>query len=151
MLGYRGKMPLPHVSWQLEHRAQYDGKKSGSGFQPRIFCPVFSHLLALPQTLIHIFEIGFNMLQSGIFLLTAIHQQTKFAFRYAIGIFLRHRIPPDTKMDCPCQAAICINPLLKMGRLRVFLYPYFDQFLMDLAHKTQCHGVAPLFPESNDF
>jgi hypothetical protein len=49
-------------------------------------------------------------------------------------------------MDCLSQSAICINPLLKMGRLRVFLYPALDQIPMDLAQKTQRHGVAPFFP-----
>jgi hypothetical protein len=31
----------------------------------------------------------------------------------------------------------------KMGRLRAFLYPSFDQFLVDLTQKTLRHGVAP--------
>jgi hypothetical protein len=53
-------------------------------------------------------------------------------------------------MDCPRQTAICINPLLKMGRLRVFRYPFRDQFLMDLAQKTQCQG-SPRFSRFERF
>ena len=81
--------------------------------------------------------------QSDIILLTINYQRVKSKTEYAIksfsvvAYFLMRRwmpLPP-----------ICVNPLLKMGRLRVFLNPALVQSMMDLAHKTQRQGAVPLF------
>jgi hypothetical protein len=54
-------------------------------------------------------------------------------------------MPPDTEVNCSSQATIRITPLLKMGRLRVFLYPSLASFFMDLAQKNPVPWGRPFF------
>jgi hypothetical protein len=55
MLGYRDKMPLPHV-FLANSKCNMVCNNCGSGFQPRIICSVFEALQALPSTMIENFE-----------------------------------------------------------------------------------------------